>query len=378
MSLRQALATFESALNNPHWLVAYSAGADSVLLLDLAVEAAHSRPQTQVTAYYLHHYSGAIEPERQRAISCSFSRAKEKLGERFEFCERRRDITALAQRLHRSWEYTASLVRRKELKRLSARLGMAQVFTGHQLSDYAETLQLRAGRRIPQSAWPLLSVHDPVTGFLRPLAYCTREQVRTLAQDRGLIWYDDPSNNDMAIARNKLRAAQAQPAWENLPAMTAALKTPQLEQVHPRELRLSAAEWLSLTPQQRARIVYRAWQRLGIVKKFTRNHFARAARLPFSLPPFFAHTEVTGKIEYIVFRRGLGSMALRAPATERGVRGDAVTRSFTLRQPYGHKSVTKIFSERRLSPRQRRLTWLETGEHAREVLRIFFPDGAVL
>lgn len=378
MSVRQALATFRSVANNPHWLIAYSAGADSVLLLDLAIEAAHSRPKTSVTAFYLHHYSTAIEPERQRAIACSVSRATQMLGERFVFCEMRSDITPRAQRLRRSWEHTASLVRRRHLERLSYRLGTAQVFTGHQLSDYAETLQLRAERRIPSSAWPVLSVHDPITGFLRPLAYFTREQVRSLAHERGLTWFEDPSNSDTTVARNRVRAEQNKPAVENLPAGSVEEKSPQLLRTHPREMRMSATEWLSLAPLARARTIYHAWQQLGIVKKFTRNDFVRALRLPFSRPPFFAHTEVFAEGEFIVFRRGLGSMALSQPATPLGIRGNSVTRSVTLRQPYGHKAVTKIFSERRLSPRQRRLTWLETGERPHEALRIFFPDGDVL
>ncbi|MFZ5629089.1 MAG: ATP-binding protein [Spirochaetota bacterium] len=379
MSFRQALATFESAAQNPHWLIAYSAGADSTLLLDLAVAAAQKLPKTRVTAFYLHHYSTAIEPERQRAIAFCTGRAKQMLRERFVFCERRCDITPRARCLRRSWEHTASLVRRRHLDRLSHRLGGAQVFTGHQLSDYHETLQLRAERGIPRSGWPDLSVQDNATGYLRPLAHCTREQVRSLARERGLVWFEDPANSDTAMARNRLRAEQTTPEQESMPAAGGEPKDQALLlRVHPREMRSSSVEWLGLAPAARARSIYLAWQKLGIVRKFTRNDFARAARLPFSLPPFFAHTEILPEGEFIIFRRGLGSMKLNAPATHRGLRGDAVTRSVTLRQPYGHKAVTKIFSERRLSPRQRRLTWLETADRPHEALRIFFPDGAVL
>ncbi len=379
MPLSQALDIFASAADNNHWLIAFSAGADSVLLLDLAVEAALRTASTRVTAFYLHHYPTRIESERRRVIDFMASRARQLLGDRFTFRDLASDVAVRAHRLRRSWEHTASLLRRRHLERLAHELGGAQVFTGHQLSDYAETLRLRAERGIPSSAWPALSIQDIATGFLRPLAFFTREQVRALALERNLRWFDDPSNQDTSFARNRVRA-EIQPGglgadWRQYAADNG---QPMPRRVHARELQMPATAWRNLSPVMQARTIYRAWQQLAIVKRFTRNDFARAQRLPFSLPPFFVHTEMFSDGEYVVFRRGLGFMALSSPRTGSMLRGDAATRSVKLRQPYGHKSVTKIFSERRLSPRQRRLTWVEMSDNGNEALRIFFPDGAVL
>lgn len=377
MSLRRALAAFETASQNDHWVIAYSAGADSALLLDLALAAASKLPQVRVTAVYLHHYGTELESERKRVIDFSTGRAKQMIGQRFSFCELRRDTARLARRLRRSWEHTASLWRRRQLERLSARLGGAQVFTGHQLSDYAETLQLRAERGIPASAWPLLSAHDAVTGFIRPLAYCTRRHVRSVVRQRRLAWYEDPSNSDLAIARNRLRQHARHVSKPALPGSVAQTNE-LLLRVHPREMRMPMAVWSGLTPVARARAIHQAWRQLSVVKKFTRNDFARAQRLPFSLPPLFVHAELMPEGEWIIFRRGLGAVPLNRQATPRGLRGDRVTRALTLRLPFGKKSVAKLFSERRLSCRQRRLTWIETGDGQNEALRVFFPDGAVL
>jgi len=379
MSERQALAIFRSASGTPHWLVAYSAGADSTLLLDLALEAAAALPQVQVTAFYLHHYPTPTEPERRQAMDFMTRRAKQLLGERFMFCVMQSDIARRSKRLRRSWEHTASLVRRRHLVRLAEKLGGAQVFTGHQLSDYTETLQLRAERAIPQEAWPSLSVQNSTTGFQHPLATLSRAEVRALAEERKLLWYEDPSNSDTSIARNRLRIRQKPedfgmqhkaPPQEN--------NRPEPLHVHRRELRLATSEWRKLAPVAQARIVYHCWQKLAIVKRFTRNDFARAQRLPFSLPPFFVHTERLADGEFVIFRRGLGALRRLVPPAENCLPGDAVTRSVTLRRPYGHKSVTKVFSERKLSPRQRRLTWIQMHSPSNEALRIFFPDGAVL
>jgi len=110
-------------------------------------------------------------------------------------------------------------------------------------------------------------------------------------------------------------------------------------------------EWSALNHAARAKTLFTAFKQLAIVKKFTRNHFARAHKLPFAIPPFFAHLEK----DYVVFRRGLGSsVALGCAQSEPYIRGNAATRSLKIALPYGKKSVVKIFSEKKLSPRERR------------------------
>jgi hypothetical protein len=211
------------------------------------------------------------------------------------------------------------------------------------------------------------------------LALLTREQVRALARNRGLRWFEDPANSDTAIARNRLRVGVESNTSVFLPTEPLNENSlPWAKRLHARELRMPMTQWLKLTPVMRARAVHRAWQQLAIVKRFTRNDFARAQRLPFNLPPLFVHTERLAEGEFVIFRRGLGVFWRSLPPAENCLPGDAVTRSVTLRRPYGHKSVTKVFSERKVSPRQRRLTWIQMHNQRNEALRIFFPDGAVL
>jgi tRNA(Ile)-lysidine synthase TilS/MesJ len=90
----------------------------------------------------------------------------------------RADIDRIAKRLGYSWEHTASLVRRKHLLRFADREsgGRPAVMTGHNFSDYLETLALRRARQIPETSMPALEFSDAYTGFLRPLYQLTREQ----------------------------------------------------------------------------------------------------------------------------------------------------------------------------------------------------------
>lgn len=377
MPLSRALAVFAEKAETPHWVVAVSGGADSALLWELACRQAIHCTGVRVVAFYLHHYPTAPEPERMHALQFLAERARSVLKDRFELFCTQCDIATRAVRLRRSWEHTASLIRRRMLEKFARQRGKAVVFTGHTLSDYAETLQLRKERQIPQTAWPQPGAHDEVTGFCRPLYYMTREEVREHARARGLLWYDDPANANTAIARNRIRLALKNAPAPSAPAPPSALQPLHFQRVHYRELRLRYNDWSKLEPVVRARLIYRGWQKLGIVKKFTRNDFARAQRLPFALPPYFVHAEESAGTRWIIFRRGLGAVTREhSPALlQNSLRGHQVTRSLKIRMPYGHKSVAKILSERRLSPRQRRLTRVLLNPTGNEATAICFPDG---
>ncbi len=364
-------------------IVAFSGGADSLLALELAAEIAAINPNQRLMAWYCHHYSAPIEPERQSIFDETTKKLSATLGNRWRFVLHKADIDRIARRLGYSWEHTASLVRRKYLLRLADRYesaGRAAVITGHNYSDFLETLALRRARQIPEAALPALTFADAHTGFLRPLCRLTREQVRTAATERGLTVYEDPANSDMQFARNRIRVSAAgAAAHPAVPAATAAQSAAPRRR-HRRELRLPASAWDNMQSAERARTVFSAFRSLAIVKKFTRNHFARAHKLPFRLPPFFAHKENTAAGDAVVFRRGLGEqVSLPQPDASPCLRGDQVSRRITIATPCGHKSISKIFSESKLSARERRraLVYLSAPRSSLAV-RLVLPERASL
>ena len=126
--------------------------------------------------YYLHHYDTPVEPARSkvfREIRARYSNAT--------WLEEQADVSRIAKRLGNSWEHTASLVRRKRLLWLRAATPGAEVVTGHNYSDYLETIALRRERKIPEAFLPALSEYDEVSGFWRPLFKLSREEVRARA-----------------------------------------------------------------------------------------------------------------------------------------------------------------------------------------------------
>ncbi|HEX6547096.1 MAG TPA: tRNA lysidine(34) synthetase TilS, partial [Bryobacteraceae bacterium] len=79
-----------------------------------------------------------------------------------------------------------------------------RIALGHTLSDQAETVLFRLLRG---SGLAGISGMRPVSpeGFIRPLLSTTREQVRVWAQNQGLAWREDSTNQDTRFRRNFLR-----------------------------------------------------------------------------------------------------------------------------------------------------------------------------
>ena len=89
----------------------------------------------------------------------------------------------------------AELVRR--------RLGLDVVATGHTAGDQVETVLYRLvsspGRRA------LLGMSPRRGRIARPLLGVTRDETRAYCEEAGLAWREDESNQDRALARNRLR-----------------------------------------------------------------------------------------------------------------------------------------------------------------------------
>lgn len=357
------------------FIVAFSGGADSVLAVHRAIHTG-----TPVTIWYLHHYETAIESERLAVFE-----AVRKKYPQIKWLEAKADVSRLAKRMGYSWEHTASLVRRKRLMRLGWQTPGARIVTGHNYSDYLETLALRRERKIPEDFMPTLSEHDETTGFWRPLYQMNREEVHQEVIALGLPFFDDPENQDEKFARNRLRKLLAfipkEPVNGQERAKAPVILKPARQPLGMlRELRVNSGAWSQLSPADKARTVFSAFRHLAIVRKFTRAHFSRAQRLPFTLPPFVAEMENTTDETFVIFRRGLGDgIKLPQPLPAPYLRGDQVTRKTRIAQKYGHKSITKIFSEKKLSLRQKRLTLVYLKDAARtNAGSIMFHDGTTM
>jgi tRNA(Ile)-lysidine synthase len=174
----------------PRPLVAMlSGGRDSVCMLDVAVRARGAEAVAAVHVNYgLRDDSDA--DERHCEALCA-ELGVELATER----PRRPEGPGNLQAWARDTRYAAA-----------ARLALpieATIVTGHTADDQVETILYRLASSPSRRALLGMRPHDG--SLARPLLPFTRAETTAYCEQRGLAWRDDPSNDEPAYARNRIR-----------------------------------------------------------------------------------------------------------------------------------------------------------------------------
>lgn len=105
----------------------------------------------------------------------------------------------------------ARRARYRLLAEWARRQGLSDILLGHTLDDQAETFLMRLARGAGLDGLAAMHARWMQDGirFHRPLLGQTREGLRSLVAARGLIWVEDPSNDDPAYTRARARQALA-------------------------------------------------------------------------------------------------------------------------------------------------------------------------
>ena len=164
-------------------LVLLSGGADSVCLLDVAIEL-----EAGVAALHVNHAlrEGADDDE--------------------QFCRDLCDRLGVPLTVERAEGAPAGNVQAwaRDLRyRTAERVAEGAYATGHTLSDQAETVVYRLAASPGRRA--LLGMEPRRGRLVRPLLEVTREETRAWCQSRGLGWREDPTNEDIYYARARVR-----------------------------------------------------------------------------------------------------------------------------------------------------------------------------
>jgi len=187
--------------------IAVSGGADSTALLVLLSEC---RAELGFDAFVLHVDHG-LRPD-----SSSDARFVRALAKRFNIPFHSTRLSIIRRR-GESIEMAARRERLAFFARMTRRLRLDAIATGHHADDVAETFLLRLARgsgpvglsglrRISR-----LAVPTPPTGeelpivFIRPLLDMRDTQLREFLVSRGIEWREDSTNADLSIPRNKVR-----------------------------------------------------------------------------------------------------------------------------------------------------------------------------
>ncbi len=164
-------------------LVLLSGGADSVCLLDVAIEL-----EAGVSVLHLNYglRPGADEDERFCRDLC------ERLG-----------LPLTVERAAGAPEGNVQAWARELRYAAAERIADGDYATGHTLSDQAETVVYRLAASPGRGA--LLGMEPRRGRLVRPLLEVTREYTREWCRSRGLDWCEDPTNADTYYARARVR-----------------------------------------------------------------------------------------------------------------------------------------------------------------------------
>jgi tRNA(Ile)-lysidine synthase len=196
-------------------ILAVSGGPDSTALLHGAAALAPDRGW-RLTVAHLDHSLRSTSADEGALVAA----AAAGLGLAVEV--RRVDVAALAASEHRSLEDAGRQARYRFLEEVAAAHGPeALIATAHTADDVAETILLRLVRG--SGLRGLRGIPARRGRIVRPLLHARRTELRAALDAAGVSYVTDPSNADVAHARNRVRA-ELLPAIERLnPAAVEAL-----------------------------------------------------------------------------------------------------------------------------------------------------------
>ena len=179
-------------------LLGISGGLDSVVLLDYY---AHLWTERTLYICHVHHGLRGKEADRDQAFVQSLACEKYHLP----FFSRKGDVFALARERKESVELAARLFRYQCFQQWSKELGASHVLLAHHAQDLVETalFNLMRGSVGLKGIRPYAFHHD--LHLHRPFLSLSKEDLRSYAEEKGLCWQEDSTNNELCATRNQIR-----------------------------------------------------------------------------------------------------------------------------------------------------------------------------
>lgn len=178
-------------------LVGCSGGGDSVALLDLTARLA-GELDVRIAVAHLHHGWRGAEADAHLELAGGMARERG-----LEFFDRHADLRQAAG----SREEAARHARLRFFAEVGATWGADAVALGHTADDQLETVFLHLARGAGRRGLGGMRPRTRIEGLLvvRPLLEVRRAELRAYLKARGLSWGEDSTNDDISLARNRLR-----------------------------------------------------------------------------------------------------------------------------------------------------------------------------
>lgn len=197
------LSRFLRKENGGEWLVqgisvlaAVSGGVDSVVLLDLLVQASVEKKFALGVAHINHGRRGKEGDADARFV--------QSLANRYALPCRTMMIPKYGGRYPGGWEAYARRWRYSRLEAARRRMGFDWIATGHHADDQVETILMRVteGTGTPG----LQGIRRGENRVIRPLLRTSREAIEHYARKHNLSHREDSTNRDISFRRNFVRA----------------------------------------------------------------------------------------------------------------------------------------------------------------------------
>ncbi len=176
--------------------IACSGGLDSMMLARLLTPILLERGNSPFLAWLDHGWRPTDAPRE-----FAFVRAlAQEIGASFVWARRPPDggrVRAVGR------EAAAREQRRRWLSEVAEKAQATRVYLGHHQDDQIETVMLRRAEGVP--AYRAATMSEISGVFTRPLLGITKDELELAAHSQGWQWLEDCSNQDLSLARNRIR-----------------------------------------------------------------------------------------------------------------------------------------------------------------------------
>lgn len=191
--LEDAFGEMGISLDGTHFLIAYSGGLDSTVLMESMRHLAREHEMALTLSHANHQLRS---DSAQDELFCR--EIAQKAG--LPFHSILLDPSTRGQESIEAW---ARRERYAQLEQLRASLKAHWILTAHHADDQIETVLMRLMQK--SALLGLAGIRPRREYIVRPLLHYAKSELHEWAMSRNLSWIEDPSNTDLKYLRNRLR-----------------------------------------------------------------------------------------------------------------------------------------------------------------------------
>ncbi|MBE6670756.1 MAG: tRNA lysidine(34) synthetase TilS [Ruminococcaceae bacterium] len=196
-NIKKAIESFSLLDNGDSVLVGFSGGKDSIILL-YSLKELSKEYNIKLTALHVNHNIRGSEAKRDETFCKEFC---EKYN--VDFICKSVDAVEYSKIKKIGLEEAARILRYQAFEEAAREIGITKIATAHTSSDNLETILFNVIRGA--STEGLKGIAPKRNNIIRPLIYCSTEDILSAADELQLSYVTDSTNSDTEYTRNNIR-----------------------------------------------------------------------------------------------------------------------------------------------------------------------------